>query len=81
MGADSDHNVLEINGCDSFRFEYCLIGQSRYLIIVSPIGLQTPSAPWVLSLVLSLGALCSIQQMTVSIHFCICQAQAQPHKR
>ena len=30
-------------------------------IIVSPIGLQTPLAPWVLSLSPPLGALCSIQ--------------------
>jgi hypothetical protein len=31
-------------------------------IVVPPIGLQTPSAPWVLSLDPSLGTLCSIQQ-------------------
>ena len=30
-------------------------------IVDPPIGLQTPSAPWVLSLAPSLGALCSIQ--------------------
>jgi hypothetical protein len=30
-------------------------------IVVPPIGLQTPLAPWVLSLALSLGALFSIQ--------------------
>ena len=36
-----------------------------------PIGLQIPLAPWVLSLAPSLGALCSIQWMSVSIHFCI----------
>jgi hypothetical protein len=42
-------------------------------IVVSPMGLQTPSGPWVLSLVPSLGTLCSAQWMTVSIHFCICQ--------
>ena len=30
-------------------------------IVVLPIGLQTPLAPWVLSLAPSLGALCSIQ--------------------
>ena len=29
---------------------------------------------WVLSVAPPLGALCSILQMTVSIHFCICQA-------
>ena len=41
-------------------------------IVVPPMGLQTPSAPWVLSLAPSLGILCSIQWMAVSIHFCIC---------
>ena len=30
-------------------------------IVVLPIGLQTPSAPWVLSLAAPLGAMCSIQ--------------------
>jgi hypothetical protein len=43
-------------------------------IDVPPMGLQTPSAPYILSLASSLGTLCSIQWMTVSIHFCICQA-------
>jgi hypothetical protein len=37
-------------------------------IVVPPMGLQTPSAPWVLSLAPSLGTLCSIQWMAVSIH-------------
>jgi hypothetical protein len=44
-------------------------------------GLQTPSAPWVLSLAPLLGTLCSIQWMAVSIHFCICQALAKPLRR
>jgi hypothetical protein len=43
-------------------------------IDVPPMGLQTPSAPWVLSLASPLGTLCSVQRMAVSIHFCICQA-------
>jgi hypothetical protein len=43
--------------------------------------LQTPSAPWVLFLAPSLGTLCSVQWMAVSIHFCICQALAEPLKR
>jgi hypothetical protein len=38
-------------------------------IDVPPTGLQTPSTPWVLSLFLSLETLCSVQWMTVSIHF------------
>jgi hypothetical protein len=41
-------------------------------IAVSPMGLQTPSAPWVLSLAPSLETLCSVQWMAVSLHFCIC---------
>jgi hypothetical protein len=49
--------------------------------IVPPMGLQTPSAPWGLSLALSLGTLCSVQWMAVSIHFCICQALAEPLRR
>jgi hypothetical protein len=44
-------------------------------------GLQTPSAPWELSLAPSLGTLCSIQWMTVSIHFCIFQALAESLRR
>ena len=40
-------------------------------IVVPPMGLQTPSAPWVLSLAPSLGTLCSLQWMAVNIHFCI----------
>ena len=33
------------------------------------------------SLAPSLGTLCSTQWLTVSIHFCICQALAEPHRR
>jgi hypothetical protein len=41
-------------------------------------GLQIPSASWVFSLAPSLGTLCSVQWMAVSIHFYICQALAEP---
>jgi hypothetical protein len=41
----------------------------------------TPSAPWVLSLSPSLGTLCSVQWIIVSIHFCICKALAEPLRR
>ena len=41
-------------------------------IVLPPMGLQTPSAPWVLSLAFPLGTLCSVQWMAVSIHLCIC---------
>jgi hypothetical protein len=50
-------------------------------IVVPPMQLQTPSAPWVLSLASSLGTLCSVQWMTVSIHFCIFQALGEPLRR
>ena len=42
-------------------------------IVVLPVGLQTHSAPWVLSLAPSLGTLCSVQWLAESIHLCICQ--------
>jgi hypothetical protein len=50
-------------------------------IVVSPMGLQTPSAPWVLSLAPSFGTLCSVQRMAVSIHFCNHRALAEPLRR
>ena len=49
--------------------------------IVPAMGLQAPSAPSILSLALPLGTLCSVQWMAVSIHFCICQALAEPLRR
>jgi hypothetical protein len=48
---------------------------------VPPIRLETPSAPWVLSLAPSLGTLCSVQEMAENIQFCICQALADPLRR
>jgi hypothetical protein len=56
------------------QLETQLWGVLVSFIVVPPIGLQTPLAPWVLFLAPSLGALCSVQYMTVNIHFCICQA-------
>jgi hypothetical protein len=50
-------------------------------IVVPLMELQTPSAPWVLSLTLSLGTLYSVQWVAVSHPFCICQALAEPHRR
>ena len=47
-------------------------------IVVLPRELQTPSALCVLSLAPPFGPLCSIQQTTMSIHFCISQALAKP---
>jgi hypothetical protein len=49
--------------------------------VVPTMGLQTPSAPWVLSLAPPLGTPCSVLWMAVSIHFCICQALAEIPRR
>jgi hypothetical protein len=49
--------------------------------IVPPLGLQTLSAPWVLSLAPPLGNLCSVQWLAESIHLCIFQALAEPLRR
>jgi hypothetical protein len=43
------------------QLETQLLGYWLVHILVPPIGLQTPLAPWVLCLAPSLGALCSIQ--------------------
>jgi hypothetical protein len=44
-------------------------------------GLQNSSTSWILSLTPSLGTLCSIQWITVNIHFCIIQVLAEPLRR
>jgi hypothetical protein len=54
-------------------------GGSRLVeVVVLPMGLKTPSAPSVLPLNLSLGLLCSVQWLAVSICICIGQALAGP---
>ena len=50
-------------------------------IVVPLMGLQTPSASWVLSLVPPLGTLCSVQWLDDSIHLCICQALVEHLRR
>ena len=50
-------------------------------IVLSPMGLQTLSGPWELFLAPSLGTLCFVYWMAVSIHFCICQELAEPFRR
>jgi hypothetical protein len=54
----------------------CWGGGGLVGIILLPMGLQTPSAPSVLSLTSPLRTLCSVQWLASSIHLCICQAQA-----
>jgi hypothetical protein len=44
--------------------------------VILPMGLQTPSAPWV-----PFSTLCSIQQLAESVHLLICQALAKPLRR
>jgi hypothetical protein len=50
-------------------------------IVVLPTGLQTLSAPSVLSLTLSLGTPHSVQWLAVSIYLCICKALAGPLRK
>ena len=50
-------------------------------IVVLSMGLQTPSAPSVLSLISSLGTLCSVQWLAMRIHLCISQALVEPLRR
>jgi hypothetical protein len=50
-------------------------------IVVLPIGLQTSSAPSVLSLTLPLEIPCSAQWLAVSICLRICQVMAEPLRR
>ena len=44
-------------------------------------GLQAPSAPWVLSLAPPLGTLCSVHWLAESTHLCIYQALTKPLRR
>jgi hypothetical protein len=44
-------------------------------------GASVPFSSLGTSLAPSLGTLCSVQWMTVSIHFCICQELAEPCRR
>jgi hypothetical protein len=50
-------------------------------IIMLPMGLQTSSAPSILSLTPLLGTPCSVQWLTMSIHLCICQVLAELLRR
>jgi hypothetical protein len=80
------HMCLEpwVAPCVLFGWQFSTWELWRYWlvhIVVLPMGLQTPSAPLVLFLAPSLWNLCSVQWMTVSLHFCICQALAEPLRR
>jgi hypothetical protein len=50
-------------------------------IVVPLMGLQTPSAPSVLSLTHPLGTPCSVKWLAESIHLYICQALAEPLRK
>jgi hypothetical protein len=86
LGLPLLHIQLEphVPPCDFFDWWFSskeLWGYGLVHIDVPPMGLQTPSYPWVLSLAPSLGTLCSIQWMIVSINFCVGQALVEPLKR
>jgi hypothetical protein len=48
--------------------------------VVLPMGLQSPSAPSVLSLTPPLGSLCSVRWLAASIHIYIGQELADPFR-
>ena len=50
-------------------------------IVVLPMGLQTPSAPSVCSLIPPLGTPCSVQWLADSICLCICETPDEPLSR
>jgi hypothetical protein len=58
-----------------------LWGYWLVFIFYPPMWLQTPSAPWVLSLTLPLVTLSSVQWMAESIHLCIFQVLTEPLRR
>jgi hypothetical protein len=49
--------------------------------VATPMGLQTPSAPSVLSPTPPSLTPCSVQWLAASLHLCICQALAEPLRR
>jgi hypothetical protein len=58
-----------------------LLGVWLVEIVVLPMGLQTPSAPSVLSLTPPLRTPCSVQWLAAIICLCICQNLAKPLRR
>jgi hypothetical protein len=42
---------------------FCFVLFAFVVVVVPPMGLQTPSAPWILSLAPPLETLCSVQWM------------------
>ena len=49
-------------------------------IVVLPMRLQTPLAPWVLSLAPPFGTLCSVQWLADSIHLCMSGTSRAPQE-
>ena len=58
-----------------------LLGYWLVHIVVSPMGLQTPSPLWILSITLPLVTQCSVQWLGVSIYLCTCQVLAETLRR
>jgi hypothetical protein len=79
------HMQLEPWVRPSVFFDWWLSPRELYGVLVSsyfsPMGLETSSAPWILSLAPLFGTVCSVQWMAVSIYFCICQSLAEPLRR
>ena len=80
------HRLLHMHLEPCVLFGWCfspweLWGYWLVHIVVPPVGLQTPLAPWVLTLVPLLVTLSSVKWLAESIHLFICQALVELHRR
>jgi len=76
------HVQLETGVCPCVLFGWLFSPWELWLVgIVVLMGLQTPSAPSILSRTPPMGTLFSIQWLASSIHLCICHALAEPLRR
>ena len=77
------HHLLHMHLEPGVLFGWCFSPRELWLvhIVVPPMGLQTPSVPWILTLVPLLVTLCSVQWLAESIHLFICQALVELLRR
>ena len=75
-----DHGSLHVCSLVGSKFLGAL-GVLVGSIVDPPMGLQIPSAPWVLTLAPPLRNLCTVQWLTESTHHSICQVLAEPFRR